>query len=127
MKWKRTAPEAESLVHGFCGWRGLARANSGHDHVEPVFGSCGPQPRWPSNRIVFHLFFCHPLTPFVSHFDNEEEHLNTFLHIAEVNCLDSVDCSHMMNELGDTVHLKTLNFIANSVHLLLLTSGFRQG
>ena len=46
-------------------------------------------------------FFCHPLTPFISSLDNEEEHLNAFLHIAEVNHLNSVDCNHTMNELGD--------------------------
>ena len=45
--WDETHPQAESLVRGFGGWHGPARTNLGHDHVEPVFGSCGPWLVWP--------------------------------------------------------------------------------
>ena len=61
--------QAGSLVRGFGGWRGPARANLGHNHVDAFLGLCGPWLAWPLNRIVFHLFtifflFVHRLHPF---------------------------------------------------------------
>ena len=41
--------------------------------------------------------------------------------IAELNCLNSVDCNHTMNKLVDTAHLKTANFSDIRADLLLPT------